>query len=211
MSQGPVPIAPTTTCSSGGDETGECFGQGRRAVGRGADRQNTPSQLETKERPAKGPIAQSWLTPQCTSRTYTCTLHTHTHTLLQSSFIYHLPCFFSYFLLHPKSLSCLSLCFATFVISPYFHFLFHFSHLLLCIMLCLLCTFPLSRHPFCAWMYICCGKDGTNLKARPIPKSPSHAARHNSAPMPSTSSAFYVKIIRFPPAELLWKHKVMNQ
>lgn len=55
LCQGLEPGAPT---SSGGDETGECFGQGRRVVGNGADERNTPSQLETKERPAKGPIAQ---------------------------------------------------------------------------------------------------------------------------------------------------------
>ena len=53
--------------------------RGRRVAGRGADKRNTPSQLETKERPAKGPIAQSWLTQQCTSHTFTH-IHTHAHT-----------------------------------------------------------------------------------------------------------------------------------
>lgn len=56
-------ITPNRSSSSrssvGSDETGECFDQGRGVTGRGADERNTPSQLETKERPAKGPIAQS--------------------------------------------------------------------------------------------------------------------------------------------------------
>lgn len=80
-------VAPTSSSTSRGsgssssvdDETGECFGQGKRVAGRGADEQNAPSQLETKERPAKGPIAQSWLTQQSTSHTHTH-IHTHAHT-----------------------------------------------------------------------------------------------------------------------------------
>lgn len=76
-SQESEPVAPVTSSGGGGgDETGECFGQWRRVAGWGADERNTPSQLETKERPAKGPIAQSWLTLQCTSHTY---IHNHTH------------------------------------------------------------------------------------------------------------------------------------
>lgn len=74
-----------TTCSSSsgvaGDDETVCFGQRRGLV---AER-NTPSQLETKERPAKGPIAQSWLTLLYTSHN-----HTNVHT---QSFIYPLLCF----------------------------------------------------------------------------------------------------------------------
>lgn len=42
----------------------ECFGWGEEGA---LDEWNTSSQLETKKRPAKGPIAQSWLTPPCAS------------------------------------------------------------------------------------------------------------------------------------------------
>lgn len=73
------------------------FSWGRRVVRLEAKLRNTPSQLETKERAAKGAIAQSWLTVQYTTHTYTCT-----HTV-----IIYLPStlvFRSFFFLHPNPL-----------------------------------------------------------------------------------------------------------
>lgn len=70
------------------------FSWGRRVVRLEAKLRNTPSQLETKERAAKGAIAQSWLTVQYTTHTYTCT---HTviiylpSTLVVLSFFFYTP------------------------------------------------------------------------------------------------------------------------
>lgn len=87
----PTTSTRSTSSSGGGDETVECFGRERKVVGREADERNAPSQLETKERPAKGPIAQTWLTLQYTSHTHT---HTFIHKHTQSLFIYPILCFF---------------------------------------------------------------------------------------------------------------------
>lgn len=86
------------------------FSWGRRMVRLEAKLRNTPSQLEKKERAAKGAIAQSWLTVQYTTHTYTCA-----HT--QSSFIYPPICFFSPFFYTPIRFLC----------SPFSLFLYLFS------------------------------------------------------------------------------------
>lgn len=105
-----------------------CFGQGRRVGGEeGADELNTPSQLETKERPAKGPIAESWLTPHCMS-------HTHIHAQIQS-LIDPLHCLI-FFLSHPSPFPASSVVF----VLTWASFLFFF-HSFLCTMLCLLTYF----------------------------------------------------------------------
>lgn len=83
-----------------------CFGQGTVGGEEGADELNTLSQLETKERPANGPIAESWLTPQCMSLSLS-----HTQ-----SFTDPLLCFI-FFLSHPKPASFLSS-------HPFCHFLY---------------------------------------------------------------------------------------
>lgn len=69
------------------------FSWGRRVVRLEAKLRNTPSQLETKERAAKGPIAQSWLTAQYTTHTYTCT---HTVIIYLPSTLLFLSFFFFY-------------------------------------------------------------------------------------------------------------------
>lgn len=122
-----IPDIRACSCSSSSvdDETGECFGQRRRVAGRGADEWNTQSQLETKERPAKGPIAQSWLIPWCTSHTYT---YTHIVIIISLSSAFSLlsftiPLSFSFPLRH--SLLCdfhfsCSLCIMLFCVLAYF-------------------------------------------------------------------------------------------
>lgn len=181
------PLAPTSSSSNdegSGDETGECSDQGRRwwQERRGADERNTPSQLETKERPAKGPIAQSWLTPLTHTHT-----HINAHALTSSSFIYPLLRFSLFFFGTPQSF-----------LQPPWPFplsvLLTFSHLLMCVL-----------HPPCLWMYSQYRKD-CNLKARPIPKSPRSTPilfviSLGNALMPSTSSAVYARMMWFPPAE----------
>lgn len=88
------------------------FSWGRRVVRLEAKLRNTPSQLETKERAAKGAIAQSWLTAQYTTHTYTCT---HTVIIYLPSTLFFLSFFFT-----PQSVSCVH----------HFHSFFVFSHFL---------------------------------------------------------------------------------
>lgn len=73
------------------------FSWERRVVRLEAKLRNTPSQLETKERAAKGAIAQSWLTVQYTTHIH---MHTHSHHLftLHSAF----SLLFFVFFLHPS-------------------------------------------------------------------------------------------------------------
>lgn len=70
------------------------FSWGRRVVWLEAKLRNTPSQLETKERAAKGPIAQSWLTARYTT-------HTCTHAV-----IIYLPSTLLFLSFTPQSVSC---------------------------------------------------------------------------------------------------------
>lgn len=195
-SQESEPVAPVTSSGGGGgDETGECFGQWRRVAGWGADERNTPSQLETKERPAKGPIAQSWLTLQCTSHTY---IHNHTHShhlfTLRSAFsllpFTHQPhhCF--------HCLSLLSLCHIPF-------FSFHFPPLSFMHHTISACTFPLWLHPVCVWKYSQLWEGHGQFRCKPISKIPPSpplllVVTLGNAPMPSTSSAVYARMMRFP-------------
>lgn len=196
-SQAPAPFDPTATCcsssrssrsSGGGDETGECFGQGRRVAGRGADRQNTPSQLETKERPAKGPKAQSCVKLQCTSHTHT---YMYTHTV-----IIYLPStlLFLSFLLHSNPFPASVVFVWSHLLYP--NFCFYFSLLLYASYFACLPVSPASPSCMCMNVQSVWERRGQS-RGKPISKFPLLllVIALGNAPMPSTSSAVYARIM----------------
>lgn len=169
------------------DETGECFGQRRRVTGRGADEWNTQSQLETKERPAKGPIAQSWLTPQWTSHTYTCV-----HIVI----IFHPFSGFSLFSFtaHSPFLLLLSNCFILFLISsPLFIFTLpvHFMRHIFCLLAHFLHDPTLDLTVTVQWVSI-------GIRSAFCSGPPLFPCSLGNAPKPSPSSAVCARMMWFP-------------